>query len=415
MAEQSNQQQVQAIEQHNTDIAVVGAGPAGLSFALCLAKSGLKVTLIDQQPLSGIEDPALDGRDIAMNHLSKCILTELGVWQRFAEADVHPLKEAKVMDGHFKEGKNSYALHFERTDDAVAPLGYLVANNKIRLALYQQVIEHDNIELLTEHEVENVRTFANSGEMDVKSLADDRHYRISASMIVAADSRFSVTRRMMGISARMKDYGRVMIVCNMEHELSHENTAQECFQYGRTCAILPLGPNQSSIVITTPSSLSHELVEMDEQAFNREVEKMLAGRLGKMKLFTKRFPYPLVGAFSNRFVGQRFALIGDAAVGMHPVTAHGYNLGLRSADTLATQIIKAQQAGKDIASSWVLHNYEARHMLLSKPIYEGTNAIVQLYTDDHPLAKVARKVALRVGNNLSPFKKLVTQRLIQER
>ena len=114
---------------------------------------------------------------------------------------------------------------------------------------------------------------------------------------------------------------------------------------------------------------------------------------------------------SDRFIDKRFALIGDAAVGMHPVTAHGYNLGLRSADTLAEQIIKAQQAGKDIASSWVLHNYEVRHQLLSKPLYEATNAIVDLYTNDKPLAKIARKAALHVGNKFMPFKHLVTHRL----
>jgi len=96
------------------------------------------------------------------------------------------------------------------------------------------------------------------------------------------------------------------------------------------------------------------------------------------------------------------------------VTAHGYNLGVRSADTLASQIIKAERARKDIASQWVLGKYEVRHKLLATPIYEGTNAVVQLFTDDNPVAKVARKVALRFGNNFHPFKRLVTQRLIQE-
>lgn len=403
----SSRQQTQ-LAPRNTDIAIVGAGPAGLSFALCLARSGLSITVIDQQPLDKIANPTLDGRDIAMNHLSKNILEELGVWQRFPADEVHPLKEAKVIDG-----ESTYALHFERTDDPIAPLGYLVANHQIRQALFDQVQEHNNIELLTSTSVDNVHTNAADGVVEVSSDAGKQMIR--ASLVAAADSRFSAVRRMMGISARMKDYGRVMMVCNMDHERSHQNTAQECFQYGRTCAILPLGPNRSSIVITTPSSRSGELTSMSDDDFAREAENILNDRLGKMTLVTERFSYPLVGAMSNRFIGQRFALIGDAAVGMHPVTAHGYNLGLRSADTLAQQIIKAQQAGKDIASTWVLGNYEVRHKLLSTPIYDGTNAVVRLFTDDNPLAKVARKTALRFGNNFKPFKKLVTQRLIQER
>ena len=397
-------------QQRQSDVVIVGAGPAGLTLALCLAEqsSSLQIIVIDQQARDGIAQPEMDGRDIAMNHVTRSILQRLNVWQRFPDSEIHPLKEAKVSDG-----ESPYALHFQRHDDAIAPLGYLVANHQIRASLYQQVCEHDNIELLTGTRVENVHTNAADGV--VETISNEGQQTIRASLVVAADSRFSAMRRMMGISAKMKDYGRVMMVCNMEHELSHQNTAQECFQYGRTCAILPLGPNRSSIVITTPSSRSGELSAMDDEAFAREVESMLGNRLGKMKLVTERFSYPLVGAMSSRFIGQRFALLGDAAVGMHPVTAHGYNLGVRSADTLASQIIKAKRAGKDIGSQWVLGNYEVRHKLLSKPIYDGTNMVVQLFTDDNPVAKLARKAALRFGNNFRPFKQLVTQRLIQER
>jgi len=403
------QLQSSVAQQHLSDVVIVGAGPAGLTLALCLAEqsNSLQITVIDQQARAGIAQPEMDGRDIAMNHMTRSILQRLNVWQRLPDSEIHPLKEAKVSDG-----ESPYALHFQRHDDAVAPLGYLVANHQIRTALYQQVCEHDNIELLTETQVENLHSNAADAIVEVRS--EQGHSIIRAALVVAADSRFSVMRRMMGISAKMKDYGRVMMVCNMEHELSHQNTAQECFQYGRTCAILPLGPKRSSIVITTPAHRSSELSELDDEGFALEAESMLGNRLGKMKLVTDRFSYPLVGVMSQRFIGQRFALIGDAAVGMHPVTAHGYNLGVRSADTLASQIIKAERARKDIASQWVLGKYEVRHKLLATPIYEGTNAVVQLFTDDNPVAKVARKVALRFGNNFHPFKRLVTQRLIQE-
>jgi len=397
----------------NVDVAIIGAGPAGLSFALSLAKTGLKIVLLDQQPLDRIAKPQLDGRDIAMTHLSKAILLELGVWQRFAEEVVHPIKEAKVINGQFGSNKHSLlktpALHFERNDDVKAPLGYLVANHQIRQALFDQVAEHDNIEIMAEQEVNYVKTFANRGVIETND------YSINASLVVSADSRFSTTRRMMGLSAKMKDFGKVMIVCNMKHTLSHENTAQECFQYGRTCAILPLGEGVSSIVITVPASDAKRLTDLPIEEFNAQAHAMFDGRLGEMELVTERHSYPLVGVISDRFIANRFALIGDAAVGMHPVTAHGFNLGLRSADTLAEQIIKAQQGGKDIASRWVLHSYEIRHQLLSKPLYEATNAIVDLYTNDQPLAKLARKAALHVGNQFMPFKHAVTNRLTQIR
>jgi len=391
------------------DIVVVGAGPAGLSFARLLADSGLKVTIVDKQPLTAVENPTFDGRDIAMTHLSKSILMEMGVWPLFPEDAVHPLCEATVEDGGAP-----YALHFERNDASDEPLGYLVANHVIRRGLYEAVANCDGIELLLDREVVAVSRDANSASVKLKNAQGDLS-SIQAELIVAADSRFSNTRRMMGIGAKMTDYGRVMTVCNMRHELSHNHTAQECFYYGRTCAVLPLGEGVSSIVTTVPATRSAELTLMDDEQFSREMEIMFEHRLGAMTLVSERHTYPLVGAYADRFIGPRFALIGDAAVGMHPVTAHGYNLGLRSADTLASQILKAVAEGADIGSSKVLHSYQWRHRLLARPLYDGTNAIVRLFTDDRKITRLVRKAAVRIGNNLSPFKRLITQRLTQIR
>lgn len=394
-----------SIEPYECDIAIVGAGPAGLSFACALADSGLRICLVDKLAHERLAEPEFDGRDIAVTHLSKTILEEMNVWQRFPATAVHPLKEASV-----QTGSSPYALHFERSDDREAPLGFLVANHIIRKALYEETIAHDNIHFHVDSEVVSV----SCGDQHGLILLDNNR-SVYAKLVVAADSRFSETRRMMGIGAKMKDFGRVMIVCNMRHELSHSNKAQECFQYDRTCAILPLAEGQSSIVITVPASDAKALTDLSPDDFANRAKQFLGHRLGDMTLISDRHSYPLVGAYADRFVGERFALIGDAAVGMHPVTAHGYNLGLRSADTLATQVLKAHQADRDIGCAQVLRHYQWRHHLLAKPLYESTNAIVRLFNDDRIVAKLARKAAVRVGNHFLPFKKLVTHRLTQIR
>lgn len=388
------------------DIVIIGAGPAGISFALSLAKSGLRIAILEQQAIENIAQPAFDGRDIAMTHLSKHLLTELGVWQRFPPQEVHSIQEAKVFNGPQASATTPF-LHFEPTHEPDSPLGYLVANKQIRLALYSQLKDHDNIELICQQQVKSIHVEKHLSQIKTDQLT------LHTKLLVSSDSRFSQTRRMMGLSATMKDFGKVMIVCNMQHTLSHEQTAQECFQYDRTCAILPLGEGVSSIVITVNASESERLLALEDTLFSLEVESILNQRLGKMTLLSQRTAYPLIGVMSDRFIAQRFALIGDAAVGMHPVTAHGFNLGLRSADTLAKLIIRSENQGKDIASSWLLHQYEARHKLLSKPLYDATNAIVSLYTNPAPLAKAVRKMGIKIGNNFLPFKKLVSHRLTQ--
>lgn len=65
------------------DVIIVGAGPAGLSFARSLASTGLNIAVIEKLPERVLADPPADGRDIALTHFSVELLKELGAWSRF--------------------------------------------------------------------------------------------------------------------------------------------------------------------------------------------------------------------------------------------------------------------------------------------------------------------------------------------
>ena len=109
-----------------------------------------------------------------------------------------------------------------------------------------------------------------------------------------------------------------------------------------------------------------------------------------MSLIGKAHVYPLATTYARHFAARRAALIGDAAVGMHPVTAHGFNLGLASACTLGRLMAEAHRGGRSdaIASSLLLRRYEAAHRLASRPIYTATNMIVGLYTAERAAARI---------------------------
>ena len=106
-------------------------------------------------------------------------------------------------------------------------------------------------------------------------------------------------------------------------------------------------------------------------------------------------------------------MIGDAAVGMHPVTAHGYNLGLRGQDILATLIREALEHGHDIGSSSLLKLYEKRHINLTRLMFFGTNGIVELFTNDASVIKHVRKMVLKFAENFPPIKYLISNQLTE--
>lgn len=382
-------------------IVIIGAGPAGLSFAHSLANTDIQITMIEQSSKDALAHPQIDGRDIALTHFSKALLQRLGIWERFPDNAISQIKQAKVTDGD-----SPYVLGFDynaKNDDC---LGFMVANHHIRKVLFDEVRECANIKLMTDCSVESVRTDSTGAYVTLNNGET-----LDTSLIVAADSRFSASRRSMGISASMHDFGRDAIVCRMQHEHVNPGIAFECFHYGRTLAVLPISKHESSIVITVKSDQSSTVCTMSKKEFNLDIQQRFGNRLGDMKLTGKRYPYPLVAVWANQFIANRFALIGDAAVGMHPVTAHGFNLGLKSQNTLSSLIKQAALQNQDIASHELLKKYQAKHMRTARPVYLGTNAIVKLFTNDLPLPKLVRKAVLRFSNHFPPIKHVIVNQL----
>lgn len=389
----------------HSDILVVGAGPAGLSFAAELAGSGLKITLIEKSPLEILQNPPYDGREIALTHLSREIMQRLGMWDLIPKDEIYPLRDAKVLNG-----QSDYQLHFPQPTQARGEpadcLGYLISNHNIRKAAYEVVSKLENVTILTGIGVKEVKT----SEDEAQVILENGEV-LSGHLLLAADSRFSQTRRQLGISSDMHDYSRTMFVCRMKHTLSNQHTAYECFHYGRTIALLPLEEHLTNTVITVDSDKADTIKKMSPEELAASVKEQLKGRLGDMELVSTIHNYPLVGMIAQRFYGKRSALIGDAAVGMHPVTAHGFNLGLSSADILAKLILEAEQRGQDIGAASLLEKYSTKHMLHAQPIYLGTNMLLKLFTNETAPAKLLRGLVLRASNNFPPLKKLITKQL----
>ena len=58
------------------DVAIIGAGPAGLCLARALSGQGLSIVLLERQAETALADPAFDGREIALTHASQALLEQ---------------------------------------------------------------------------------------------------------------------------------------------------------------------------------------------------------------------------------------------------------------------------------------------------------------------------------------------------
>lgn len=387
------------------DVLVIGAGPSGLALANALSREGLNVTVLEKLPATVLADPPPDGRDIALTHRSQSILRSLGIWDRLPQAEIAEILTARVL-----HGSAPHFLQFDADRSGKSALGFLASNHLLRRAAYEALLESPGtaVEVIDNTSVTGIHSTGTCSEV---TLADGR--TLSATLTVAADSRFSESRRRMGVPAHMHDFARVVIVARMTHERANDGVAYECFLLGGTLAVLPLNGNQCSVVITLSTDRAEEIVNLPEAQFNQWVAQQFEHRLGTMQLTGARHQYPLVAVYARHFYAPRFALLGDAAVGMHPVTAHGYNFGLYGVESLVQEIGKARRAGADIGSTAVLRRYERTHRRATLPIFLGTNALVKLYTDDRLPARIARRGLLRVADRLSPLKGWITRRLTE--
>ncbi|WP_190600771.1 5-demethoxyubiquinol-8 5-hydroxylase UbiM [Candidatus Vesicomyidisocius sp. SY067_SCS001] len=387
------------------DIVIIGGGPVGLSFASAMLNSNIKILLIERSSLDSIASPQVDGREIALTHLSLKILKKLGVWDLINQAEVSPLKEAKVFDGD-----SPSLLNFTTKNTSIEALGYLVPNYQIRKALYTKVKQKKKIDIITNMVVEDVIQLDECSQV-ILSNGD----KIETKLVIAADSRFSDIRRKVGIPTLMKDFSKLMIVTQMSHELSHNNVALERFDYGRTLALLPMVGNISSIVLTVKINQSKAILEMNETDFNHMITQSFKYELGQMIQIGERYSYPLIATHAQTFISKRFALIGDASVSMHPLTAHGFNLGLRGQAILAKLVNEALDNGQDIGSKSLLKLYEKKHINLTRLMFFSTNSIVALFTNDAPLIKQIRSFVLKFAEHFPPIKYLIFNHLTQDK
>ena len=391
----------------NVDIVIVGAGPSGLCLARSLSGQGLTIVVIEQQSLDAISNPAFDGREIALTQSSASAMKDLGLWQLIEPQAISQLRDAKILDG-----RSQFEMLIPHQLSKYQELGWLISNHVIRKAAYDATQEandlHHDITLINGRKVIQVKT-----SQKMAGVVLDDQTEISAKLIVAADNRFSTTRRMMGIPADMHDFGRNMLVCCMTHDAPHDHIAWEWFDYGQTLALLPMNPDpetgryRSSVVITVASDEAEELMKLSPEAFSRNAKERFGNRLGEMDLVSTIHSYPLVSVYPKRLVGTRFATVGDAAVGMHPVTAHGFNFGLLGVQKLSKEILGAHRVGKDIGDQALLLRYERTHRLKTKPLFLMTRLITEIYTKESPPAKFLRKALLHISEKLTPFKKSI--------
>ena len=381
------------------DVAIVGGGMVGASFALALRATKLRVLLIESVPPDSAAQPSFDERTTALGNGSRQIFESLGVWQAMsAEA-------AAIRSIHVSDAGRFGVARLDAKEQGVPAFGYVVPNRTIGRVLWQALRQASNVTLAVPAQVRSATLREEAVLLDVAAEGGDEAIR--ASVAVAADGAGSVLRASAGIDASVEDYEQVAIVVNAATEKPNTGEAFERFTPSGPLAVLPIAGGGYTVVWAVRPERATELMRLDETKFAAELLSSFGWRAGRWVKIGKRNTYPLALSRAADTVSGRVVLIGNAAQALHPVAGQGFNLGLRDAATLA-EMLAAASASPDFAE--LLGRFAAWRAEDRQGVTRFTDGLVKLFGSDLPGLGLVRNFGLLLFD-LSPAAKRALSRV----
>ena len=129
---------------------------------------------------------------------------------------------------------------------------------------------------------------------------------------------------------------------------------------------------------------------------SRRLRPRFGDFLGEISLAGGRYAYPLELSLANALVGDRLALVGDAAHAMHPIAGQGLNAGLRDVAALAHVLAEARKRGEDIGAPDVLGRYQSWRRFDVATLAAATDVFNRLFSSDNPLLRAGRDLGMKL-------------------
>ncbi|MEE8531454.1 MAG: FAD-dependent monooxygenase [Hyphomicrobium sp.] len=383
------------------DVVISGASFGGLALACGLSRAiGLdfKIALIDRVAQSAAA-PKADSRASALSAASKRMLEVLDIWPLVADV-AQPVTGIEITDSTLETGVRPVLLTYDNVTADGEPATYIVPNSALQAALRRGVEGSSSLELITPAEA--IDFASNESGIEV-TLADGG--AIAASLLVAAEGRRSRLREAAGIKVVGWSYPQTGIVVTVRHDRPHGGRAVQHFLPSGPFAILPLTGNRSCITWTEDAVEAKRILALDDADFLAEVDKRFGGKLGALSLDGPRQSWPLEMHLARRYVGPRFALIGDAAHGVHPIAGQGLNLAFRDVAALVEVLSDAVRLGFDAGDAQALVRYERWRRFdstISAATFDGLN---RLFSNDRALIRSGRDFGLGLVDRMPMLKR----------
>ncbi len=383
------------------DIVICGGSFVGLALARTLsamAPDAYSIAVVEQRPI-GAGRLVPDGRTVAITSAVKAMLEVIGVWRKVA-GNAQPILRIELTDSALEAPVRPPLIGLDSAEaEGGEPTAYIVENADLLPALTASLTGASNITFFTPETVESFE--AGEGGIEIRLGSKGT---LNAALLVAADGRQSKLRDMAGIQTVTWPSDKAGIVAAVGTERPHEGVARQHFLPAGPFAILPMTGNRVSIVWTETKAAADRIVKQSRDSLMAELSRRAGTELGALTLLSGPNAYPLTMTFARDFVAPRFALVGDAAHGLHWIAGQGLNHGLKDVAALSETIIDASRLGLDIGGLSVLKRYERWRRFDSASSAVTGIAINTLFSNANIGLRMLRSSGLRMADQAAPLK-----------
>ncbi|KAI1866498.1 hypothetical protein JX265_007799 [Neoarthrinium moseri] len=434
------------------DVVCVGGGPAGLSLLTALranpVTAGLRIALVEAQDLSKTRSWKLppdrySNRCSSLTPSSAQFLDKIGAWGHLQRQRIQPYHEMQVWDG-----VTDARIEFDWENGARSgnTIAYMTENLNLTSGLLSRLDQLQGNTIFESARVENITFGEETEELDLSQwpvvhLSGGK--QLAARLLVGADGANSPVRAFAGIESRGWDYQRHGVVATLELEgdgWGGENTkiAYQRFLPTGPVAMLPMPGKYSTLVwSTTPSNATllkslpaKDFIALVNAAFRLNTvdlefmhtmssgqEDELLWRLQHTTFNNQAVPQTVVGVqegsvasfplklrHADTYIGERVALVGDAAHTVHPLAGQGLNQGQGDVESLAKAIEFSVTHGQDLGTRMSLEAYNSERYAANHVLLGVVDKLHKLYSvESGPLVPL-RSFGLNAVNAMRPLK-----------
>jgi 3-(3-hydroxy-phenyl)propionate hydroxylase len=328
-----------------TDVAVVGAGPVGLSLALGLARAGRSVVVLEKE--AGTSEHS---RAPAIWPRTQEVLAGLEVLDRLVEEGL-PLERGELWDGD--RGRVLLRLPFtELAAETPYPRLLIVPQSVTERVLAAALAEQPTAELRFSAAVEGIEP--NGRTVKVTVRGDRGLETVEAAFVAGCDGAHSTVRHALGASFDGLTYEVRAALADVALERDDPGLPFPRFStHGSLALAIRISEQLWRLILP--------VAEDDPLPLDARVERAVAQLFGATGYRTVwRSDFRLHRRIASTFARGRVVLAGDAAHLNSPVGGQGMNAGIQDAEGLTAALLAALDADDPVPiTTWADRRREA--------------------------------------------------------